>query len=187
MKILVIHNHYLEKGGEDEVFNAEIKLLEEHGHEVILYEKTNEYIKNLSFFKKLIFVLIEPSFSKSVYQEIKQIVKKEKPDIAHVHNIFICITPSVYVALKESAIPIVQTLHNYRFFCSKGTFFNNGMICEKCKSKNFLNAILRRCWRNSFLLSFFMAKLLYRWAYFFDSIDSYIVLSRFSRDKFITP
>ena len=185
MKILVIHNHYLEKGGEDEVFAAEVKLLEEHGHKVILYEKTNEYIKNLPFFKKLFFALTEPSFSKAVYKEIKEIVKKEKPDIAHIHNIFVCITPSVYVALKEEGVPIVQTLHNYRFFCSKGTFFNNGKICEKCSNGNFFNGVVRKCWRNSFLLSFFLAKLLYSWNSFFKIIDSYIVLSKFSRDKFV--
>ncbi|MDD5109208.1 MAG: glycosyltransferase [Candidatus Omnitrophica bacterium] len=185
MKILVIHNHYLEKGGEDEVFNAEVKLLEEHGHKVILYEKTNEYIKSLPFLKKFIFAFTEPSFSKTVYEEIKEIVKKEKPDIAHVHNIFICITTSVYAALKEEGIPIVQTLHNYRFFCSKGTFFNNGVICERCKNRNFFNGVVRKCWRNSFFLSFFSARLLDKWGSFFKNIDSYIVLSKFSRDKFV--
>lgn len=185
MKILAIHNHYLEKGGEDEVFNAEVKLLQDHGHKVVLYEKTNEYIKNLSFFKKLFFALTQPGFSKAVYKEIKEIVKREKPDIAHIHNIFLCITPSVYVALKEGGVPIVQTLHNYRFFCPKGTFFNNGMICEKCSNRNFYNGVLKKCWRNSFLLSFFLAKLLYTWSSFFKIIESYIVLSEFSKDKFV--
>lgn len=123
MKILVVHNHYLEKGGEDEVVSAEVRLLEEHGHKVILYEKSNEQIKNLPFFKKLIFMLLELNFSKTVYKEVKEIIKKETPDIVHIHNIFICITPSVYLALKEENIPVVQTLHNYRFFCLRGTFF----------------------------------------------------------------
>jgi len=184
MKILIIHNHYLEKGGEDAVFNAEVKLLAEHGHKIILYEKSNEYIKNLTFIKKLIFVLLEPSFSKTVYREIKEIVRKERPDIAHIHNIFICITPSAYVALKEEGVPVVQTLHNYRFFCPKGTFFNKGFICERCRNRNFFNGVVRKCWRGSYLLSFFLAKLLYRWGSFLKMIDSYIVLSEFSRDKF---
>lgn len=185
MKILLIHNHYLEKGGEDEVVTAEAKLLTEHGHKVILYEKSNAYIESLPFFKKLAFILLELNFSKVVYKEIKEIVKMQKPDIAHIHNIFVCITPSVYFALKEENIPIVQTLHNYRFFCLKGIFFNKGNICEKCKGKKFFNAVAGKCWRNSFMLSLFLGKLLTKMGYFLKNIDSYIVLSKFSRDKFI--
>jgi glycosyltransferase involved in cell wall biosynthesis len=185
MKILIIHNHYLEKGGEDEVVSAEVKLLEEHGHKVILYEKSNEYIKRLPFFKKLFFILLELNFSKIVYKEVKEIVKTEKPDIAHIHNIFICITPSVYFALKEEKIPIVQSLHNYRFFCLSGTFYRKGAVCEKCKNNKFFNAVLGKCWRDSFVLSFFLANLFYKADLFLKKIDSYIALSKFSRDKFI--
>lgn len=185
MKILLIHNHYLEKGGEDEVVKAETKLLAEHGHKVILYEKSNEHIKRLPFFKKLIFSLFELGFSKAVYREIKEIIKREKPDIAHVHNVFICITPSVYFALSEEHIPIVQTLHNYRFFCIRGLFFDKGGACEKCKDKQFFNGVIKKCWNNSFFLSFCLAKLLHRRESFLKNIDSFIAISRFSRDKFI--
>ncbi len=128
MKILIIHNHYLEKGGEDEVVNAETKLLTERGHKVILYEKSNEHIRSMPFFKKLFFFLRELNFSRTTYKEVKEIIKREKPDIAHIHNIFICVTPSVYFALKEENVPIVQSLHNYRFFCIKGTFFDQGAV-----------------------------------------------------------
>lgn len=185
MKILIIHNHYLEKGGEDEVVNAEAKLLTEQGHKVILYEKSNERIIMSSFFKKALFLLLELNFSKAVYREVKEIIKKEKPDIAHIHNIFICVTPSIYFALKEGKVPVVQSLHNYRFFCVKGTFFAKGAVCEKCKDGRFFNAVIRRCYRNSFFLSFLLARILYKSGSFLKKIDSHIVTSRFSRDKFI--
>ena len=185
MKILIIHNHYLEKGGEDKVVSSEKSLLEEHGQEIILYVRSNEDIKRLSFFKKIIFVLRELNFSTAVYKEIKEIVRKERPDIAHIHNIFLSITPSVYLALKEENVPIVQSLHNYRFFCLKGTFFNKGKICEKCKNKQFFNAVAGKCWRDSLLISFFLARLLYKGRSFLEMIDSYIVMSKFSREKFI--
>lgn len=183
MKILLIHNHYLEKGGEDEVVKAEAKLLTEYGHKVFLYEKSNESIGKLPFFKKALFFLQELSFSGPVYKEVREIVRREKPDIAHVHNIFVCITPSVYFALKDEKVPIVQSLHNYRFFCIKGTFFDKGTVCQKCKNKKFYNAIVRKCWRNSYFLSFLLARILYKSEPFFKKIDSYIVTSEFSRDK----
>lgn len=184
MKILIVHNHYLEKGGEDEVVNAEIKLLTEQGHEVIFYEKSNEQVNSSSFFKKAVF-LLKLNFSKAVYREVKEIIKREKPDIAHIHNIFICVTPSIYFALKEDGVPVVQSLHNYRFFCVKGTFFAKGAVCEKCKDGRFFNAVIGRCYRNSLFLSFLLARILYKGGSFLKKIDSHIVTSKFSRDKFI--
>jgi hypothetical protein len=41
MKILIIHNHYLQPGGEDTVFEAEKALLERHGHEVVTFVEDN--------------------------------------------------------------------------------------------------------------------------------------------------
>ena len=38
MKILVIHNHYREPGGEDAVFEAEVKMLKDKGYEVLVNE-----------------------------------------------------------------------------------------------------------------------------------------------------
>ena len=185
MKILLVHNRYFERGGEDEAVDTEVRLLREHGHKVIFYEKSNEHIKKLSFPKKLFFILFSLNFSKTVYSEIKEIIKRERPDVAHIHNIFFSITPSVYFALKEENIPIIQTFHNYRFFCLKGTFFRKGKICEKCKDKQFFNAVAGKCWRNSFFLSYFLAKILYKSDRFLKSIDSYIALSNFGKDKFI--
>lgn len=184
MKILVIHNHYIERGGEDEVVNAETKLLEEHGHKVILYEKSNKHIEKLSFFRKLFFVFSELFFSKTVYKELKEIINTEKPDIAHVHNIFFSITPSAYLALKEENIPIVQSLHNYRFFCLRGALFHKGSVCEKCKGRPLYHSVIKKCWRNSYTLSFLLASILCRWrSVLKNNVDSYIASSEFSMNK----
>ena len=185
MKILIIHNHYLERGGEDEVVDAEIELLREHGHEVILYEKSNKYIEKLSFIKKFIFIFFELNFSKIVYKEIKEIVKKHKPDVAHIHNIFFRITPSVYFALKQSNVPVVQSLHNYRLFCLRGTFYKDGLVCEKCSGRRLFKGVINLCWRNSRVSSFFLARLLYKKINFLKNVDSFIVTSKFSKDKFV--
>lgn len=185
MKILIIHNHYLEKGGEDGVVKTESSLLAEYGHKVIFYEKSNIDFKSRSFLDKLYFLLHELNFSNKVYREIKEIIRIEKPDIAHIHNVFICITPAVYFALKEAGVPVVQSLHNYRFFCIRGTFFVKGSVCEACKGKQFFNAVIRRCWRNSFLLSLLLTKLLRKSEAFLNNIDAFIVTSKFSRDKFV--
>ena len=46
MKILVVHNYYQCRGGEDQCFEDEIAQLESHGHEVIKYTQHNDLIKD---------------------------------------------------------------------------------------------------------------------------------------------
>ena len=42
--VLVVHNHYQQRGGEDSVFETECAMLEAAGHVVIRYEKHNDEI-----------------------------------------------------------------------------------------------------------------------------------------------
>jgi len=188
MKILIIHNHWLEEGGEDRVVNSEIKLLRNYGHQLVVYIRSNKEFKYLSFIGKIRFFLYDIIWSKKSYDEINDIIIKEKPDIAHIHNIFLMITPSVYYALYDNGIPIVHTLHNYRFFCSKGIFYRKGKVCEKCRGNCFFPSVIHRCFRNSYLLSYFFYRALrthFKKSTFNKIVDCYIVLSSFSKNKFI--
>src|SRR5215470_12919317 len=42
MNILLIHNSYQQPGGEDVVVGQESKLLEQHGHRVHIYQRSNK-------------------------------------------------------------------------------------------------------------------------------------------------
>ncbi|MBL7197503.1 MAG: glycosyltransferase family 4 protein [Candidatus Omnitrophica bacterium] len=188
MKILIIHNRYLEEGGEDRAVNAEVTLLRKFGHTVFFYERSNKEIEDFSLSKKISLVTKNIAWSKDSYREVKKLIKKEKPDIVHIHNIFILISPSIYDAFKEENIPIVQTLHNYRFVCSKGILYRNGRICEECIEGNFTPSLVHKCWRNSYFLSYFLARILkvhFKNKTFKKKIDCYIALSKFSKDKFV--
>ncbi len=44
LKILIVHNHYQQRGGEDSVFETECAMLRGAGHTVICYEKHNDEI-----------------------------------------------------------------------------------------------------------------------------------------------
>ena len=188
MKILLVHNHWLERGGEDEVVNSEIELLKKAGHEIVVYEKSNEEVKKYPFFKKLRFLIKDITWSKIAYQEVKEIVQRERPDIAHVHNTFIAISPSIYYALSEDNIPIVQTLHSYRLICPKGVLFRDAKVCQECIGSNFVPSVIHKCWRDSYILSYFLARTLrvhFKNKTFQKKIDCFIALSEFSKNKFI--
>lgn len=47
MNILLIHNYYQKRGGEDTVFENETNALKKQGHTVIVYSRHNDEIKKI--------------------------------------------------------------------------------------------------------------------------------------------
>ena len=113
-KVLIAHNYYQIPGGEDTVVQNEKKLLEDHGHEVVLYTRHNFELKEFSKIQKLL-IPFSTIFNMRTYREVKQIIKEKQIDIVHVHNTLNLISPSVYYAAFTQKVPVVQTIHNYRY------------------------------------------------------------------------
>ena len=126
--VLMVHNYYQIPGGEDTVVANEKKMLEEHGHKVILYTRNNSELKKLSLLQKM-FLPITTIFNVKTYLEIKKIIKKEGIDIVHVHNTLNLISPSVYYAAILMKVPVVQTIHNFRLLFPGATIYRDGHIC----------------------------------------------------------
>lgn len=186
MKVLVIHNDYQQLGGETIAAKAQIDLLRANGIEVLTYWRDNREIIHYNLIDKVRF-FANTIFSLRTYREIIDLVKKEKPDVAHVHNVFPLISPAVYWALKKTGVPIVQTIHNMRFLCPNGLFYTNNRICERCKYGNTLHAVRWKCYRGHYLLSALYATTiaLHRRWHTLDLIDQFIALTEFTAHKLV--
>jgi glycosyltransferase involved in cell wall biosynthesis len=185
MKILSVHNSYQTPGGEDQVFAAEAELLRLHGHQVVLYHTSNEQVKG----KNPLVLLGDTIWNRQVHNELLALMRREKPDVVHVHNTFPVISPAVYYAANEAAIPVVQTLHNFRMLCPAGTLFRDGHICEDCVGKRVpWSGVVHGCYRNSRLATAAGGAMLATHNYMHTwskAVSAYIALSNFARDKFI--
>jgi glycosyltransferase involved in cell wall biosynthesis len=187
LKILLVHNSYQQPGGEDVVFEQERQLLERKGHRVITYTRSNSELNSLSVFDRFLAVgnLVSAGDSK---REIAQILRAERPDLVHVHNTFMMISPSIYEACQDAQIPVVQTLHNYRLFCPAMFCFRDGHVCEECREHSLLHGVWYGCYRNSLSATAAVALMLQvhrsrgTWT---DAISAYIALTKFSKNKFI--
>ena len=84
-KVLIVHNYYQIPGGEDTVVANEKKMLEDHGHEVVLYTRNNSELNELTKWQKVL-LPISTVFNYQTYIDVKAIIKKEAIDIVHVHN-----------------------------------------------------------------------------------------------------
>ena len=187
MKILIVHNHYREPGGEDQAVNTQQQQLEAAGHEVLLYTRFNKQFDYLPMDKKIKFFFSEGLRFPQTYEELKELIQREKPDCAHVHNTFFMMTPSVYEACFELGVPVIQTLHNYRFLCANALFYRRGKICEDCLTKGTHCAVMHRCWRNSYWASYFAVRVIrsMRERGILSRIRLFIAPSEFTRAKFI--
>lgn len=185
--ILIAHNYYQTRGGEDSVVLNEKKMLEDNGHKVVLYTRNNDEIKNYSILKK-IKSGFEAIYSFKTKKEIKKIIKEEKIDIVHIHNTLPLISPSIYKSAKESGAKVVQTIHNFRLLCPGGTFYRNNHICEDCVSKGLYCSIKYKCYRNSRIQTLFYVIMfkLNRIVGSYKFIDAYIALTDFSKKKLST-
>ena len=185
MRILVLHNYYLQPGGEDVVFQSETKLLRQNGHFVSEYTENNARIPKIG----KVDLAVQTIWSKKTYDNMLVLLDRERPDIVHFHNTFPLISASAYDACKEKRVPIIQTLHNFRLLCPAATLFRDDNICEDCIGKtHLLPSIKHACYHGSRLQTSVLAIMLslHRWKGTWENkVDLYIALTEFSRRKFI--
>jgi glycosyltransferase involved in cell wall biosynthesis len=186
LKILLCHNFYQQSGGEDAAVRALKALLEAEGHQVIFYSEDNQEIEQYGGFQKIRF-FPRTMFSARTYRRLHRIAAQEKPDIAHVQNVFPLLSPALYVALKSAGIPIVQSIQNYRLMCINGLFLREGRICELCKNGNFLSSFRFKCYRDNYLLSGLYALTIsgHRHLGTFKKIDQFIAPTRYVAEKLV--
>jgi len=122
-------------------------------------------------------------------KRISEIIDKSKPDVAHFHNTFMLISPSVYYACKERNVPVIQSLHNPRLLCPAGNFYRDGRVCEDCVGKTPpWPGVLHGCYRSSRSLTALVAtmltmhRMLRTWE---RGVDAFIVFTEFYKKKFI--
>lgn len=183
--ILMVHNYYQIPGGEDTVVANEKKMLEEHGHKVILYSRNNSELKQMTKWRKLTLPFLTV-FNPRTYSDIKRLIRAEHIDIVHVHNTLNLISPSVYYAARAMRIPVVQTIHNFRLLCPSATFYRDGHICEDCVTKGLLCAVKYSCYRGSKMqtLACVISTKIHRMTGIYGKIN-YICLTEFNREKLL--
>ena len=187
MKVLQVHNYYLNRGGECGLVDAERTLLRRAGIKVLPFTANSRDLQGMAAVKKAWAYLSIP-WNHLTARHLKKALARHQPDVAHVHNVFPLLSPSVYDVLKRYGVPIVQTVHNYRLICPNGLQFIHCHTCEDCQISGFKAAVIKRCVHDNIATS-----ALYAWAIgrgwwakgFIRAIDRFIVLNEFSRMKLV--
>ena len=105
MKILLIHNNYGVYSGEEAVVDRQIALFEDLNHEVSVYRKTTENKRGTLIGN--IKGLLQGFYSFSAIKDIKRIMKKNRPDVVVIHNLYPYISPAILKPIKKASVPVI--------------------------------------------------------------------------------
>lgn len=184
-RVLQVHTRYREAGGEDAVVAAERHLLEAAGLAVEQVIFDNADLREAMTPVGDLRLAANAVWSRSAGRRIRGVLRNFRPQVMHVHNTFAAASPSVYHAAFELGVPVVQTLHNYRYVCPAATAFRDGHACTDCLGRvvpwpGVLHACVRDSRAQSLVAaatsSFHAVRGTYR-----REVDCFLVLTEFQR------
>lgn len=199
--LLAINNYYYYRGGAETVFLEHGRMFETLGWTVVPFAMRHprnlespwaeffveeiEFDAEYSLFEKLRRIP-KVIYSFEARRQLRRLLDRVRPDVAHAHNIYHHISPSILGLLKDRGIPTVLTLHDLKIACPAYKMLAADGICERCRGGRLYNVLLHRCIKNSTALSaVVMAEAIthqllgsYR-----HGVDRFIVPSRFYTEK----
>ena len=119
-------------------------------------------------------------------EKLDAFVRDKKFDVAHLHNIYHHLTPSILPVLARRRIGIVMSMHDYRLACPTKHFLRSDGLCTRCLPNKFYHAAAGKCASlggmalaaESFIQRF--ARRYIRW------VDVFICATQFMRDILIS-
>ena len=202
-RILSINNYNYRRGGAEVVFLEQNRLLSEIGWDVALFcmkhdkNLTSEwerfFVDQIEFGQAYSFVEKVKMANKVVFSfeaksNIGALCEVFKPDVAHAHNVYHHISPSIFGELRSRGIPTVLTLHDLKMACPAYKMLNSNGICELCKGGGLWNVVRHRCVKESVALSsvVMVESVINRLLGSYSSnVDRFVVPSRFYLEKFV--
>ncbi len=142
MKILQIHNHYRMRGGEDVMFEQICSLLRDHKHQVFTFERRSGDVVGV---RAKLAAFVTGVYSGAARDDVSHLIRTERPDLVHVHNLYPLVSPSVLEACGERGVPVVMRCPNYRLACPTGLFLRNGKACTRCEGGREYWCALTNC------------------------------------------
>jgi glycosyltransferase involved in cell wall biosynthesis len=159
MKVVVAHNRYVsaQPSGENTIVDAEIAQLTAAGVTVLPLIRSSDDIPALPKAQKALLPL-SPVRNAGAVHELRELIRRERPDVLHLHNPYPLISPAVITEARKHGLPVVHTVHNFRQVCVAGTYFRDGHVCTDCKGRAFpAPAVRHSCYRGSTAQSVVMA------------------------------
>lgn len=201
--LLAINNYHYRRGGAEAIFLDQMDMFSRAGWTTVPFamqhpanlasEWSSYFVPEIEFGRQGGIVekiehSLEVIYSRKAKASLGKLIDRVRPDIAHAHNVYHHISPSIFPLLKRRGVPTVMTVHDLKLACPSYKMLAPDGICERCKGNKIYNVLLHRCMKQSVALSGLVmvetavhrALRLYR-----DHIDRLVVPSRFYEEKLV--
>jgi glycosyltransferase involved in cell wall biosynthesis len=195
MKILEINKFYYLRGGSERHLFELSEALTRRGHEVVTFSmkdarnrpdaSSDYFVDSVDLEKMSLKNIFKIFYNRQALHSLEKLIKQERPDIAHLHNIQYQLTPAIIQTLKKHNIPVIQTLHAYNIICPNAKLYTEGSPCERCSGSKFYQCLAHKCVHDSYaksLLAMLEAYLNVSLFRRYEGVDRFIAPSRFMKE-----
>jgi glycosyltransferase involved in cell wall biosynthesis len=201
MKILLVNKFLYPRGGDAISTLTTGKLLRDRGHEVVFwgmkhpqnppYPHEDLFVDHVDLaggggIRQQLRTAGNILYSFEARRKIRQLIERERPDIAHLNNYAHQISPSILDALWTARIPTVMTLRDYKLVCPVYSLLRHGIPCDLCTGGRYYQCLRHKCTRNSRAQSLVNTVEMYlhhKLLHIYDKLDLVIATSQFVADK----
>lgn len=201
MRIILANKFHYQKAGAERCYFDTAKILAKEGHDVAFFstknlknEKTEwekyfvstiDYNKNNSLVSR-VRAFFDVLYNIRAKKNMSGLIEEFKPSLAHLHNIYRQLSPSIIDALAAKGVPMVMTLHDFNLVSPARTLSVRGKIWEKSFPNKYWQCFLDRCVKSSYSQSLAAS---WEIAYhkrikIYDQVSCFISPSRFLIDKY---
>ena len=200
-RLLAINNYFYRRGGAESVFLDHMEMFAAAGWDVVPFSMQHpdnlpspwsdyfiseiEYGRNSSLLTKFA-QAAKIIYSLEARQKIRALISHSTPSVAHAHNVYHHISPSIFTTLREEGVPVVMTAHDLKLACPAYKMLSKGKVCERCRGGQIHNVLLKRCVKDSAAVSglVLLETMIHRsFGLYRDTLDRVVAPSLFYRDK----
>ncbi len=202
-RLLAINNYFYRRGGAEAVFFDHMAMFEAIGWDVVPFAMQHDqnepsayagyFVSEIEYGRRTGPLRKAAQAANILYsfeaqRNLRRLIETARPSIAHAHNVYHHLSPSIFPTLKAAGIPVVMTVHDLKLACPAYKMLRDGKVCEECKGGRIHNVLRHRCIKDSYALSGLVlaetalhrALGLYR-----DKVDRLVVPSTFYLEKLV--
>ncbi len=166
MKVLVVHNRYRVRGGEERAVDLQMAALRRAGIDARLLEADSQALGSANAAMSLMGGGRE--------------IDTGGADVVHVHNMHPSFGPRALRSAREQGARVVLHLHNFRLFCAIATCFRDGEPCFRCRGRLTLPGLVLNCRGSLPESAVYTSALALHQPTVFESVDAFVTPSHYA-------
>ncbi len=142
MNVLLLHNRYRQRGGEERAVAEQASVLRAHGHRVHVLERSSAELSGLGGQARAARALLRGGEDEA---EVARAVSRTQADVVHAHNLHPLFGARSLAAARDAGAATVLQLHNFRLFCAIGVAYRDGSVCHRCRGRDTRPGLRLHC------------------------------------------